>query len=95
MKTPSRTYDKEFKVNAVRLYKEGNKGLDGVAGDLGIPMSTWYAWVKAFEDGGAEKFSGFGNIKPSNIELYKLKREIADVTMERDTLKTRAIFLES
>ena len=50
-------------------------------------MSTLYAWVKVFEGGGAEEFSGSGNIKPSNTELYKLKRELADVTMERDILK--------
>ena len=87
MKIPSRTYDKEFKINAVKLYKEGNKGLEGIAKDLGIPMSTLYAWVKVFEGGGAEEFSGSGNIKPSNTELYKLKRELADVTMERDILK--------
>ena len=33
MKIPSRTYDKEFKINAVKLYKEGNKGLEVVAKD--------------------------------------------------------------
>lgn len=84
---PSRTYDKEFKLNAVKLYKEGVKGLEGIAKDLGIPASTLYAWVRAFDKGGIEEFSGSGNIKPSNTELYRLKRELADITMERDILK--------
>ncbi|MBM3199085.1 MAG: transposase, partial [Chlamydiae bacterium] len=37
-----RKYDKEFKVNAVKLYEEREKKLGEVADSLGIPKSTLY-----------------------------------------------------
>lgn len=89
MNKSSRTYDKEFKINAVKLYHEGKggKGIEKIAADLGIPSSTLYNWVKLFAAGGADEFVGSGNIKPSNVEVYQLKRKLADVTAERDILK--------
>lgn len=85
----ARTYDKEFKLNAVKLYLEnkGTRGIEKVADDLGIPPATLYNWIKLFAAGGAGEFVGSGNLKPANAELYQLKRKLADMTMERDILK--------
>ncbi len=33
-------YDREFKLNAVKLYREGGKSLEKLGADLGIPMTT-------------------------------------------------------
>jgi transposase-like protein len=35
-----RQYDREFKINAVKLYKESGKTFVNQALDLGIPMTT-------------------------------------------------------
>ena len=80
-------YDREFKINAVKLYRENGKSLVTQASDLGIPMSTLATWVKQFKEDGSKSFPGSGFLKPCNEELYHLKKELADVKMERDILK--------
>lgn len=82
-----RKYDREFKLNAVKHYRESGKKLVEVADDLGVPRTTFYAWVNDFAKHGEESFSGSGVIKPCNEDLYRLKKQLADVTMERDILK--------
>lgn len=83
----SRKYDKEFKINAVKLYRESGKQLDEIANNLGIPKSTLYTWVQEYKEHGEESFPGSGSIKPCNEELYRLRKELADVKQERDILK--------
>ena len=89
MRKSARVYDKEFKLNAVKLYLEGRgtRGLEKVATDLGIPPATLYNWIKLYAAGGAEEFVGSGNLKPSNAEVYQLRRKLAETTAERDILK--------
>lgn len=81
-----RRYDKEFKLNAVALHKSGKPGSD-ICRDLGIPLGTFWSWLKQKDSEGAESFSGSGNIKPGNQEALRLKRELDDVRQERDILK--------
>ncbi len=85
-----RQYDHEFKLNAVKLYRESGKSLSKQALDLGIPMTTLAGWVKQFKEGGADSFVGSGSLRPCNEELYRLKKELAEVKMERDILKKAA-----
>lgn len=82
-----RSYDKDFKLNAIDLYKKSNKTMQQFCSELGIPTATLHGWIKTFDKYGATELSGSGNIKPSNEELYKMKKELAEVTMERDILK--------
>ena len=90
-----RKYDREFKINAVKLYRESGKGLEGAAKNLGISKATLYTWVKEFKEHGEDSFPGSGVLKPCNEEIYRLKKQLADVTMERDILKkAAAIFLK-
>jgi transposase len=81
-----RTYDKEFKLNALELYKNGKSAPD-LCKDLGIPIATFGYWLKRYEEEGSAGFVGSGNIKPSNEEANRLKKELDDVRMERDILK--------
>lgn len=82
-----RKYDKDFKVNAIKLVKEGNKKLTEVAQNLGIPEGTLYTWVKEYNVHGEEGFCGSGHVRPCNEEVVQLKKQLADVIMERDILK--------
>lgn len=59
-----RKYDREFKLNAVKLYRESGKSLSKQASDLGIPMATLAAWVKQFKEHGLESFPGSRGIPP-------------------------------
>jgi len=40
-----RTYDKEFKLNAVKLYQASDRSYKQVADELGIPQATLVGWV--------------------------------------------------
>lgn len=80
----ARTYDKEFKLNAISLYKSG-KGKRRVCRDLGIPESTFFDWVKAYEEKDKKAFVGSGNSVDKN--LCAIKKELEDVRLERDILK--------
>jgi transposase-like protein len=80
-------YDKEFKLNAVKLYRESGKTQEEIAKDLGIPKSTLYSWIEGFKEHGESGFNGSGKLMPCNEEIYRLKKQLADVTMERDILK--------
>lgn len=82
-----RQYDREFKTGAVKLYRENGKSLKAQSSDLGIPMTTLATWVKEFKENGEQSFPGSGSLKPCNQELYQLKKELAEVKMERDILK--------
>ena len=83
----TRNYDREFKLNAVKLYRESQKPMSKISKDLEIPISTLSGWVKEFASHGEESFPGSGKLKPCNEEVYLLKKQLADVTMERDILK--------
>lgn len=69
--------------------------MEEVASNLGIPKATLYSWVREFKENGEDSFPGSGLLKPCNEEVYRLKKLLADVTMERDILKkAAAIFLK-
>ena len=82
-----RNYDREFKINSIKVYRESKKSMAQICKDLGMPISTFATWLREFKETGEESFPGSGKIKPCNDELYRLKKELADVTMERDILK--------
>ena len=83
----SRRYDKEFKLNAISLYKKGDIKAAQLCRDLGIPHPTFCGWLKEYDKEKNKSFPGSGKIKASNEELYKLKKELKDAQIERDILK--------
>jgi len=82
-----RKYDRQFKVEAVRLVAEEGRRATEVARDLGIHVNLIYLWKKQLAEDPKEAFPGHGNLKLSDAELRKLQRELADVKEERDILK--------
>jgi len=90
-----RNYDKDFKINAVNLYKSSGRSLNTLAGELGLSTSTLSHWVRDYEQTGDKSFPGKGKIKCSEEELRDLRRELLHVRQERDILKKAvAIFSE-
>ncbi len=82
----SRSYDKEFKLNALALLKEGKSGWQ-ICKDLGIPPGTFWGWIEKYKKCGEAGFPGSGNIKESEKDLVALQKELADARLERDILK--------
>lgn len=82
-----RVYDKEFKLNAIQLYLNGKRSYPQVSSELGIPVGTLVTWVRSYKADGAGAFPGKGNIKPADVEIVGLRKELAIVREERDILK--------
>lgn len=83
----ARTYDKEFKLNAIRLYLESGRPSKQISSELGIPNGTLVTWVRSHKKDGAEVFPGKGYVKPSDVEAINLRKELAIIREERDILK--------
>ncbi len=82
-----RRYDRQFKIETVRLVTEERRKAAEVARDLGLHVNLIYLWKKQLAEDAKEAFPGLGNMKSSDAELRRLQRELADVTEERDILK--------
>lgn len=81
-----KNYDKNFKLNAIQLHKEGKSKLS-VCKDLDIPEPTFYYWLKQYDQEKERSFKGSGKPKASNEEVARLQKELEDMTLERDILK--------
>lgn len=82
-----RTYDKDFKINAVNLYRRSGRSLKKIAEELGLAASTLNHWVQDYKADGDQSFPGKGQVKPSEEELRALRKELLHVRQERDILK--------
>ncbi len=88
-----RCYDRAFKIEAVRLITEERRKVAEVARELGINANQLHRWKAKFAEEGHSSFPGKGHLTPEQEELRKLRRELVDVTEERDILKkAMAIF---
>jgi transposase len=84
-------YTKEFKTEAVRLLDAGDKPTSEIAMELGVKRTLLYRWRDQLRSKGEVAFSGGG--RPRNdqsSEISKLKRDLREVTEERDILKKAA-----
>jgi transposase len=93
MSEKRRQFTREFKLEAVRLVKQG-QSVSSVAAALGIRAAMVRNWKRQVEGGGAEKeiFRGHGRVTSQEEELRRLRRELARVTEERDFLKKAAAY---
>ena len=82
-----RKYDKEFKLNAVRLTTTGGQRVTEVARDLGIDANMLHRWRNQFKDEGTGAFPGKGRLTPQDEQIRRLERELKNVAEERDILK--------
>ena len=86
-------YPKEFKIEAIRLLNLGDKPASELARELGIKRTLLYRWKDQLEKRGELAFTGSG--RPRNDQLSentKLKKELKEVTEERDILKKAAAY---
>ncbi len=82
-----RQYDREFKLEAVRLSYEPGRSVAGVARDLGISENMLHRWRSQFAQEGEAAFPGKGHQSAEQEELRRLRRQLSEVTEERDILK--------
>jgi transposase len=79
-----RKFDQDFKEGAVRLVRETGKPIAQVARDLGVNEGTLGNWVNADR---RRRGSDGALSEDERAELARLRKENAELAMERDVLK--------
>ena len=87
-----RKFTREFKLEAVRLIKERGVSYTQASEDLGVHQTQLRGWVKAFADDPQQAFPGQGQMKPEQLEIARLRREVTKLKAERDILKKAAAY---
>jgi transposase len=87
-----RQFTREFKLEAVRLIKQRGVSYAQASKDLGIHPTQLRSWVKQLADDPQHAFPGHGQMKPEQLEIAQLKREVTKLKAERDILKKAAAY---
>ena len=94
-KTVRARYTLEFKQEAVRLVTGGQSIAAAAARSLGVVEQTLFNWVKA-ERQGRLKGADSKVVSAEQMEISRLRAELARVKMERDILgKATAYFAKA
>src|ERR1700746_802791 len=85
-------YTLEFKQEAVRLVESG-QSIAAAARTLGVVEQTLFNWVKGHREGRLQGGDSRAEVTAEQMEISRLRAELARVTMERDILgKAMAYF---
>ena len=85
-------FSREFKLEAVNLVKERGVSIAQAARDLEINHNMLRRWVKELGADPAQAFPGLGQMKPEQLEIERLRKEVTRLKAERDILKKAAAY---
>jgi transposase-like protein len=92
-RSPQGRYTKEFREEAVKLVTEEKLSMPEAARRLSLPPSTLANWMKQYKAG---RLGDIGKtyrpLTEVEMELAKVKKENAELRMERDILKKAAAY---
>jgi transposase len=80
-------YSEAFKLEAVRLVQTSDQRVTHIAEHLGVTAKTLHEWVRQHRPPTPDRFTG-----DERQELERLRRDNAQLRMERDILKKAAAF---
>jgi transposase len=86
---PRRVFTSEYRIEAVKLHLEQNKGVTEAARQLGLSVKTYSNWVQQAKAGKLMKLDSH-RLQPVGdlqAEISRLKRELAIAREECDILK--------
>ena len=87
-----RRFSREFKLEAVRLVKDRGVAVAQAARDLDVHENVLRKWIREAKTDPQHAFPGHGQMKPEQLEIDRLRREVAKLRAERDILKKAAAF---
>jgi transposase len=87
-----RRFGREFKLEAVKLVRERGVTVAQAARDLDLHENLLRRWVKDFAADPRHAFPGQGQMKPEQLEIERLRREVQKLKAERDILKKAAAY---
>jgi transposase len=87
-----RRFGREFKLEAVKLVRERGVTVAQAARDLDVHENVLRKWVKDFSADPQHAFPGPGQMKPEQLEIERLRREVQKLKAERHILKKAAAY---
>jgi transposase len=87
-----RRFSREFKLEAVKLVRQRGVAVAQASRDLDVHENVLRKWVKEFADDPQNAFPGQGQMKPEQLEIERLRREVHKLKAERDILKKAAAY---
>ena len=87
-----RKFTREFKLEAVKLVRERGVTVAQAARDLGVHGTVLRRWVQECAADSQQAFPGQGQMKPDQVEIERLRREVTKLKAERDILKKAAAY---
>ncbi len=90
-KVPYGRYTQELKQQAVNMALQDGIGVAETARRLSVPLKTLANWVARYRDD-AQVFTAKPGVSEAEAELARLKKENAQLRMERDILKKAAAY---
>lgn len=82
-----RIFSREYKLEAVKLVRERGVTIAQAARDLDVHENVLRKWIREYRDDPSQSFPGKGQMKPEQLEIERLRREVAKLKAERDILK--------
>ena len=87
-----RRFDRAFKLEAVKLVRERGVSVAQAARELDVHENVLRKWVREFAADPQHAFPGQGQMKPDQLEIERLRREVIKLKAERDILKKAAAY---
>ena len=87
-----RKFSREFKLEAVNLVRERGVTVAQAARDLDVHENVLRKWVRELGKDPKHAFPGHGQMKPEQMEIDRLRKEVAKLKAERDILEKAAAF---
>lgn len=81
------SYDKQFKLSAVKMIVETGMRVSQVSRDLGINENSLHKWKRDYLSDQQNAFPGKGKMKPEDEEFRRIEKELRRVKMENEILK--------
>ena len=89
------SYDKQFKMAAVKMVAAEDVSVKETALALNISVSSLRRWINEYDEYGESAFPGHGNaLFNSSYEIKKLQKENSALREENEILKKFQAFLK-
>ena len=86
-----RKFSREFKLEAVNLVKVRGVSIVQASRDLDLNHNVLRRWLKELDADPAHGFPGLGQMKPEQLEIDRLRKEVVRLKAERDILIKAAV----
>jgi len=91
-RVPRVVYTKEFKEEAVKMVTEGGLSIPEVSRRVSVSKSSIRYWIKRAKEDGLWNGKKQRPVTAEQMEVARLRREVAELKMEREILKKAAAY---